>query len=90
MIDVKNITKYEGLFTKCFMEPTLCGFSVFDSGGNFVGEVLDEGFAIHSEYEHSKEITRQLLDKKISVFDYETFYEIKLEADISELLYGNP
>ena len=90
MIYVKNITKYEGLFEKCFMEPGVHGFSIFDSGGEFIGEILNEGFAINSEYEHSKEITRQLVKKKIYVFDYETFYEVKLEADISELLYGNP
>lgn len=89
MIYVKNITKYEGMFQKCFMEPSLHGFSIFDSESKFVGKIINEGFAINSEYEHSKTITRELIDKKIAVFDYETFYEIKLESDIAELLYGD-
>jgi hypothetical protein len=90
MIYVKNITKYDGMFEKCFMEPTIHGFSVFDINGTFVGEMLNEGFAIETTYQYSEEITRKLIKKGISVFDYDTFYEIKWEKEISELLYGEP
>ena len=90
MIYVKNITKYEGMFQKCFMEPTVHGFSVFDSDSEFVGEILDEGFAIETSYEYSEQIIVELIKRKIPVFDFNTFYEIKLESDIAELLYGNP
>ena len=90
MICVKNITKYEGMFQRCFMEPSIHGFSVFDSEGEFIGEILDQGFAMESSYQYSEQITRELIKKKIPVFDYDTFYEIKAEKDITELLYGNP
>lgn len=88
MIYVKNVTKYDALFEKCFMEPTIHGFSVFDKSGNFTGEMLNEGFAIETSYEYADHITRELIKRKISVFDYDTFYEIKWEKEIAELLYG--
>ena len=88
MIYVKNVTKYDVLFEKCFMEPTIHGFSVFDKYGNFIGEMLNEGFAIETSYEYAEHITRELIKRKISAFDYDTFYEIKWEKEIAELLYG--
>lgn len=84
MIYTKNVTKYNGLFEKTFMEPTIHGFSVFDMDHNFIGEIMDAGFAIDKEYKHRDLVVKKLYEKGISVFDYDTFYEIELETLISE------
>jgi len=78
------------MFEKCFMEPTIHGFSIFDTNSKFIGEILDEGFAIETGYQYSEEITRELIKRKIPVFDHDTFYEIRLEKDLADLLYGDP
>lgn len=89
MIKVKNVTKYDGMFQKCHFEPTVYGFSIFDSKQRFIGEILDEGFAIETSYEYSDQIIIELTKREIKVFDHDTYYEIKWESDIAEALYGN-
>lgn len=89
MIKFSAIQKYKGMFQKCFMEPTIHGFSVFDTNNDFIGEILNEGFSINSEYEHSEMITRELVKKGINVFDFDTHEEIKHEQEINDLLYGD-
>lgn len=90
MIYFKNITRYTGMFEKCFLEPSLSGFSVFDSQKRFVGEMLNEGFAVEDSYEYRDVIIRELTKKKIPVFGYDAYYDLKLEQNIADILYGDP
>ena len=87
---LKNITRYKGILDKCHLEPSIHGFSVFDKKSNFVGEILNEGFAVNGEYKHRDKLSAKLIQMGISVFDYETFYEVKNENDIAEILYNEP
>lgn len=88
MILFKNITKLDGMFQNCHMEPTIHGFSLFDRNNEFVGEVLNEGFAVNSKYKYAEKIQVQLIKKGINVFDIETFELVKNEQDLAEILYG--
>lgn len=90
MIELKNVTRYKGILDNCHLEPLRHGFSVFDKQGNFIGAILNEGFAINGEYEYLDKLSSKLIQMGISVFDYETFYEIKNENDIAEILYNEP
>lgn len=90
MIHLKTLWKYEGLLGKCFLEPLRHGFSLFDTNGQFIGAIYDQGFALDREYAHADEVNIEMTKKGIKVFDYRTFEEVKNETELAEALYGDP
>lgn len=85
IIKFATISKYNGMFEKCYMEPVINGCAIFDSKNNHIGHIYDEGFALNSGYNHSEAVKIQLEEKGIAVFDVDIHDQTKLQEMIDEI-----
>jgi len=82
----KVIAALDGMFKKCFIEPALHGWSLFDVNGKFIAVITENGVALDFEYPHSEQIAIKLNNRGIMMFDYKTWQTVLLQDVIDEAL----
>ena len=80
----KVITSLDGMFKRCFMEPAIQGWSLFDLNGHFVGVIMENGFALDDEYAHKDKVAVELSNRNVTIFDYKTYQAVELQDIIDE------